>query len=51
MLLLLIIVILLIAGSGGYYGYGRWGYRGGTGVSLGTVLVIFLIAWMLGFFH
>ena len=48
MLLLLIILLLLFAGGGGYYGYGRWGYGGGFGISLGTILVILLIAYLLG---
>lgn len=51
MLLLIIILLLLFAGGGGYYGYNRWGSRGGAGISLGTVLLILLIAYMLGVFH
>ena len=51
MLLLIVILLLLFAGGGGYYGYNRWGSRGGAGISLGTVLVILLIAYMLGVFH
>jgi hypothetical protein len=51
MLVLLIILLLLFAGGGGYYGYGRWGSRGGTGIGLGTILVVLLIAYMLGMFH
>jgi len=51
MLLLIIILLVLFAGGGGYYGYNRWGSRGGAGISLGTVLVILLIAYMLGIFH
>jgi len=51
MLLLIIILVLLFAGGGGYYGYGRWGSRGGMGISLGTILLILLIAYMLGIFH
>ena len=49
MLILLVLVILLLAAGGGYYGSSRWGYGGGAGVSLGTVLVILLVAYMLGF--
>jgi hypothetical protein len=48
MLLLIIILILLFGGGGGYYGYGRWGYRGGFGISLGTILLIVLIVYLLG---
>ena len=50
-MLILIIVLLLVLGGGGYDGYGRWGYRGGAGVGLGTVLLILLVAYMLGLFH
>jgi len=51
MLLLIIILLLLFAGGGGYYGYNRWGSRGGAGISLGTVVLILLIAYLLGIFH
>jgi hypothetical protein len=51
MLLLLIILLLVFAGGGGYYGYSRWGSRGGTGIGVGTILVILLVAYMLGIFH
>lgn len=48
MLILLIVLLLVLGGGGGYYGHSRWGYRGGTGIGLGTVFLILLIAWMLG---
>jgi hypothetical protein len=51
MLLLIIILLLIFGGGGGYYGYGRWGYGGGAGISLGTILLIVLIAWLLGGFR
>ena len=51
MLLLIIILLLVFGGGGGYYGYGRWGSRGGAGIGLGTILIILLIAYMLGIFH
>jgi hypothetical protein len=51
MLLLIIILVLLLGGGGGYYGHDRWGYRGGAGVGLGTILLILLIAYLLGVFH
>jgi hypothetical protein len=51
MLLLIVILVLLFAGGGGYYGYGRWGSRGGMGVSLGTILMVLLIAYLLGVLH
>jgi len=31
MLLLIIVLLLLFGGGGGYYGYSRWGSRGGAG--------------------
>lgn len=51
LILIILLLILLLGGGGGYYGYGRWGYRGGAGVSLGTILLIILIAYMLGLFR
>jgi hypothetical protein len=51
MLILIIVLVLLLGGGGGYYGHSRWGYGGGAGVSLGTILLILLIAWMLGLFR
>jgi hypothetical protein len=47
MLLLIIVLVLLFGGGGGYYGYSRWGSRGGMGI-LGTVLVIVLVLYLLG---
>jgi hypothetical protein len=47
-LILLIILLLVLGGGGGYYGHSRWGYRGGAGIGLGTILLIVLIAYMLG---
>jgi hypothetical protein len=48
MIILLIILLLLLGGGGGYYGHSRWGYGGGIGVSLGTILLILLVAYLLG---
>ena len=48
MLILIIVLILLFGGGGGYYGHSRWGVGGGAGVSLGTIVLILLIVWMLG---
>jgi Protein of unknown function (DUF3309) len=47
MLLLIIVLVLLFGGGGGYYGYSRWGSRGGMGI-VGTVLVIVLVMYLLG---
>jgi hypothetical protein len=51
MLIVIVIILLLVLGSGGYYGHSRWGYRGGAGVGLGTVLLILLVAYLLGLFR
>jgi hypothetical protein len=45
-MLLLIIVLLLLFG-GGFFGYSRWGTRGGFGI-VGTVLLIALVLYLLG---
>jgi hypothetical protein len=47
MLLLIIVLVLLFGGGGGYYGYSRWGTGGGLGV-VGTVLLVLVIAYLLG---
>jgi len=51
MLILIIVLLLVFGGGGGYYGYSRWGMRGGGGIGLGTILVILLICFLLGAFH
>jgi hypothetical protein len=51
MLILLIILLLVLAGGGGYYGHSRWGYGGGAGISVGAILVVLLVAYMVGAFH
>jgi len=48
MLILIILLVLLLGGGGGYYGHSRWGYSGGAGIGLGTVLIILLVAHLLG---
>ena len=47
-LILIILLILLLGGGGGYYGHTRWGYPGGAGIGLGTILLILLIAYLAG---
>ena len=47
MLLLVILLVLLFGGGGGYYGYSRWGSRGGIGI-VGTVVLIALVLYFLG---
>ena len=51
MLILIILLIILMGSGGGYYGHRRWGYAGGAGTGLGTILLILLIAYMLGLFN
>jgi hypothetical protein len=48
MLILIIVLVLLLGGGGGYYGHNRWGYRGGAGIGLGTIVLILLVAYLLG---
>jgi hypothetical protein len=47
MLLLIIVLLLLFGGGGGYYGYSRWGNRGGVGV-VRVVLIIALVVYLFG---
>jgi hypothetical protein len=47
MLLLIIVLLLLFGGGGGFYGYSRWGARGGMGI-VGTVVVIALVLYFVG---
>jgi len=51
MLILIIVLLLVLGGGGGYYGHSRWGYGGGAGISVGTILLILLVAYLLGIFH
>ncbi len=46
-LLLIIIIILVFGGGGGYYSHRRWGSKG-AGMSIGAVLMIILLLYMLG---
>jgi hypothetical protein len=47
MLLLIILLVFLFGGGGGYYGYSRWGSRGGLGI-VGTVVLIAVVLYFLG---
>ena len=47
MLLLIIVLLLLFGGGGGYYGYSRWGPRGGLGIG-GTILLIVVVLYLVG---
>lgn len=51
MLILLIVLLIVIGGGGGYYGHSRWGVRGGAGISLSTIVIILLVAYLLGIIH
>jgi hypothetical protein len=35
--------------GGGYYGHRTWGPGGGFGIGLGTILLIILVCYLLGF--
>jgi hypothetical protein len=50
LIILIVVLVLLFGGGGGYYGYSRWGYRGGAGIGLGTILLIVLVCYLLGVF-
>jgi hypothetical protein len=45
MLLLIIILLLLFGGCGGYYGYSRWGTRGGLGI-VGTIIFVAVLVFL-----
>jgi hypothetical protein len=47
-IIIIVLLVLLLGGGGGYYGHSRWGYSGGAGIGLGTILVI---AYLLGMFR
>jgi flagellin-like protein len=47
LLLIIVLLLLVLGGGGGYYGYSRWGPRGGLGV-VGTVLLIVVVLYLVG---
>jgi hypothetical protein len=47
----IVFLMLVLGGGGGYYSHTRWGFGGGAGVVLGTILLILLIDYMLGLFR
>jgi hypothetical protein len=51
LIILIVILLLVFGGGGGYYGYNRWGYAGGGGIGVGTILLILVVCWLLGVFH
>lgn len=50
MTLLIIIILLVLLLGGGGIGYSRYGAGGGLGI-VGTILIIFLVLWLLGVVH
>jgi hypothetical protein len=50
-MLIIILILILLFGAGGWSFGNRWNPGYGPGVSLGTVLVICLIIWLLGGFN
>ena len=40
MLIVIVLLVVIFGGGSGYYGHRRWGYGGGAGVGLGTILLI-----------
>jgi hypothetical protein len=51
MLILIIIWLLALGFGGAYYGHRRWGYPGGAGIGIGTILLILLAVNVLGVYH
>jgi hypothetical protein len=47
MILLIILLVLLFGGGGGYYGFNRYGYGGGFGGSLGLIVLVLVIWYVL----
>jgi hypothetical protein len=43
--------LLALGFGGGYYGHRRWGYPGGAGIGIGTILLILLAVNVLGVYH
>lgn len=50
-LILLILLILILGGGGGWYGCGHWGPLPGAGISISTILLILLVAYLMGAFR
>jgi Protein of unknown function (DUF3309) len=46
MLLVIVLLLLFFGLGGGYYGYSRWGPRGGGMV--GTIVLILVILYLVG---
>jgi hypothetical protein len=51
MLILIVIWLLALGVGGGYYGHSRWGYRGGAGIGIGTILLTLLAVNLLGVYR
>lgn len=50
MWIVIILLIILFAGGFGYYGHTQWGPGVGGGISIGTILIILLVCYLLGLF-
>ena len=48
-LIIIIVLVVLLLGGGGF-GYSRYDAGGGAGI-VGTILIIFLVLWLLGVVH
>ena len=48
MLILIMIWLLALGVGGAYYGHRRWGFSGGAGIGVGTILLILLAVSVLG---
>jgi hypothetical protein len=51
MLILIGIWSLALGFGGAYYGHRRWGYPGGAGVGIGTLVLVLLAVNVLGASH
>lgn len=47
MLILIIFLAIIFAGGGGYFGYSRWGTRGGISTGLVLAVLILLLCHLL----
>jgi hypothetical protein len=47
LILLVVVLLMLFGGGGGYYGYRRWGSRGGIGI-FGIVLIVLVCLFLFG---
>jgi hypothetical protein len=51
LIIILVLWLIFACGFGGYYGYKRYGPRGGIGVlivSIGLAILFFVLVWLFG---